>query len=158
VIAALLLACNVGTQALATGERAIDYLPTDGRYSEYAWSSSPTDAPMMMLVDGNNWLLRNGTTWNTSIELGPFAVDSADGLWVDDTLLLPQDVTLGAEQDGMMVTHRGSAEVYYGIFSQTASVEVAEGDFAGEHTLAIGHGPIVFTWQGVRWELVYYEE
>ena len=158
MIGALLLACSLGSEPLATGEWARDYLPSDGRYSEYAWASSPTDSPMMLLVDGDQWQLRNGATWNTSTELGPFTVDASDGLWLDDTLLLPDQVTLGVEQDGMSVTHRGSAEVYYGTFSATATVEVADGDFAGEHTLAVGHGPIVFTWQGVRWELVYYEE
>jgi len=158
VIAALLIGCAGGPGAVATGEWAVDYLPVDGRYSEYAWAGAPTDSPMMLLVEGDQWQLRNGATWNTSTELGPFTVSTDDGLWLDDTRVLPEQVALGEEIDGLTLTGMGSADVYYGTFSSTVSVELEAGAFAGPHTLAVGHGPIVLTWQGVTWELIYYEE
>ncbi len=142
---------------MPTGEWATDYLPPEGRYHEYAWAGAPTDTPMMLLVEGDQWQLRNGQSWNTATELGPFTVTTDDGLWLGDTQLLPQQVGLDSATEQVEVTDMGSAEVYYGTFSSSVSVEILAGDFLGPATLAVEHGPIVLTWQGVTWELVYYE-
>ncbi len=157
MIATLLWACAGGGNPQGTGEHATDYLPPEGHYSEYGWAGAPSDAPMMLLVDESSWILRNGETWNTATELGTFAIRTEDGVWIGDTHLLPEQVELGLEEDGITVTDMGHHEVYYGIFDNTVTVEVDEGELAGEHTLAVDHGPIVLTWEGVTWELVYYE-
>lgn len=157
MIAALWLACAGGSD-VATGEWAVDYLPPDGRYAEYTWAGTPTDAPMMLLAEDGQWSLRNGSSWNAATELGPFEVSTTDGLWLGGTRLLPEQVSYGGVADGLAITDMGQHEVYYGSFPSTASVSVEDGDFAGEHTLAVGHGPIVLTWQGVTWELIYYED
>jgi hypothetical protein len=156
MIAALLLACGVGGSPVLTGEWASDYIIPDGRYSEFGWAGEPSDSPMMLLAEGDEWSLRNGQTWNTATEHGPFTVSTEDGLWLDEIRLLPYEVVIGTEQDGMEVTNRGEHTVYYGTFLQTVTVEIAEGNFAGVQVLAVGHGPIVLTWQDVTWELVYY--
>ena len=154
---ALLAACGGSGSSDGGGEGATDYLPEDGRYSEYGWAGVPSAQPLMLLTEDETWDLRSGETWNEAQQLGPFTLSTEDGLWLDDTLLLPERPETGLVEGGVEVLSMGEREVYYGTFQGTVSVEIEEGDFAGENVFAVGHGPIVITHLGVIWELVYYE-
>ncbi|MEQ1567387.1 MAG: hypothetical protein ABMA64_17225 [Myxococcota bacterium] len=122
---------------------------------------APTDAPdgparTLRGADGQ-WELRDGESWDDGSVVGVYEVSTADGLRVDDTLLLPPYFRVGTTEGGVTVTEVGPIEVYYGTFDPAVRVEVDAGAWAGPQVFAQGFGPARLTLDGTTWDLVTYD-
>jgi hypothetical protein len=133
------------------------YSPTDALALDTGATAPPAAATVTLRVVDGGWELRDGEDWDAGAVRGDFAVDTADGLRVDDTLLLPAFFSSGTTADGLTVGSVGPATVYYGTFDPAAPVDVADGRWAGAQVLAQDFGPVRFTLDGQSWDLVTYD-
>lgn len=137
---------------------AIDYVPATQSWLQFGPAEAPADGPFLMIeVSDASWELRQGPEWTDATSEEQLPVTSDDGLSVAGALLLPAEITEGAEQDGVTVLTLGDEQVYYGTFTMAVRTSVASGRFAGEWAFAPTVGPIALTVDGQVWELVYYE-
>lgn len=160
MIALWFLACGEAEPVEVDNRRhAVDFAGPAGMHLEYVLQAEPEGTPLMLRIaetlDG--WETREGQRWADGTDSQTFVVSLEDGLRVDDTLLLPALLQAGTTAEGVSVVSLGELEVWYGLFSEVASVEVAEGPWAGPQAFARDIGPILLTYSGETWELAGYE-
>jgi hypothetical protein len=143
----------------ASGEGFAAFIGEPDTQYELIPEGLPDEPPALLRTapDQSAWTLRLGERWADAAPAGEWTLSKSDGLRVGQQLLLPKRVKEGEAQDGVTVLSVGAREVWYGSFPTVATVEVASGDWAGEHAFAAGVGPILLTIDGVRWELAGYE-
>lgn len=129
-----------------------------GTYLELAPVDSPDSVALLIEISDTSWELRYGDYWRTAQESGTFDVSvDEDGYWVGASLMLPTGLDVGASAQGTTVLDQTSVETWYGTFEDAFVVDVWAGDFRGNAAFASGVGPIQLTWQGVDWDIIYYE-
>jgi hypothetical protein len=153
-LALLLGAC--GGDGEGQGGKAGDYSGRADLEAEFVDPEYPEGQPWVLRTDEDGWELRQGARWADAAVLARFEVDRSDGLWLDDTRMLPASADEGARADGCTVTARGEVEVWYGTFPDAVETEVAEGRLAGAHAFARDIGPIRLTLDGETRELAFY--
>ncbi len=157
LILCLLVACNSDTHTDDQGLWAVDYVGEPGTYLQLGPTGDPLLEPNLIIrMEETTWTLRQGMGWASAEELAEFDIDTSQGLKVGDDVLLPERLVEGQSSDGVEITAIGDAEVYYGIFPDTVTVDVQSGRWAGEQIFAAGVGLIYVTFDGESWEMVYY--
>jgi hypothetical protein len=152
---ALLGGCG-GDPATADGGRG-DYAGRTELEAEFVDPERPDGQPWLLRVEEDRWEVRAGERWADGTVLGQWAVDRADGLWLDDVRMLPANAEQGAAVDGVRVDRVGAVAVYYGTFPDAVETTVTGGDrLDGSHAFAKDIGPIRLTIGGMTRELAFY--
>ena len=150
--------CSGSFQDQAGQATAQDWGGPPGTYLELIPAGAPDGLPLLVEIGADQWELRYGETWRTAQELGTVAASAdGDGYRVGDSLLVPAGLEVGASADGSTIQERGPVETWYGTFEDALTVEVGGGDFRGTAAFAADVGPILLAWQGLDWELAWYE-
>lgn len=161
--ALLVLCAGCGPQEdpeVNTSRAAADYAGPPLMHLDLVAPTDTAAAPVMLRVSEaqDSWETRVGDRWSDGTDSRTWAVSLDGDLRVDDTLLLPARVSEGVVLESCTVTAVGEREVWYGLFPDVVSVQIAEGPFAGEQAFARDVGPILLTWSGEVWELASYEQ
>ena len=155
----LLVACAPGSGGAGFGNnspRIEDYAPPEGRHVELAEASAlqfmelDNQLPVLMIrEEDGRWWLREGEGWRFGEDVADYPVEIDGGLWIAETEILPAPIAEATEGDGVRILGLGSLETWYGTFDNTVTVEVDEGDWAGEQVFARDIGLIRVTWRGI---------
>jgi hypothetical protein len=157
-VAGLLLGWACGDPGAAEHSRVEgDYRGPVGSRIELVPLGQPEATPRMLQMEAESWELRQGQRWREADTLALWAVSRQDGLWVDESQLLPANIELGSAGRGVSVVDVGERETWYGVFPAVVTVEIEAGRFAGEAAFALNIGPIILTVDGAVLELVGYE-
>lgn len=144
---------------VSTAENFQPYAGPPGRSLEFVPSDAPDQTPLLLEVaeDGGAWETRWGARWADAEPRDTFVVVREAGLFVAESQLLPEKISIGATGDGVELIDMDAHTVWYGTFDDTAIAAVELGRFAGEQVFAREIGPIRLTLDGVGWELAWYE-
>ncbi len=139
------------------GLYAENYIGPEGTYLQFGPEGDPLGEPnLIMRLDANQWVLREGSEWGSATDLGTMVVDLTDGLRLDGELVLPARLQEGEIQEGVEVVSIGEQDVYYGTFLDAVRSSVSGERWLGEQVFARDLGPVLLHFDGMGWELVYY--